>query len=213
VSSSSAQQPHIRHSIASRHRLIESREQSRCHVQEPTQIANQVRSPAKEDARTEDRLRVGEKEVNEGQKPVWRRRRIKVIAGVCLALGAWITLFVYHTTDIANSSIQLHLRLLGSSVYEYHAKTGQWPTRIDDLAQTSVAQGRYWRWQLEKEVVVMIWPKELRPNPKDNGSVVLAYHNKGLLAEFGRVWVCWGDLRTEYIKTKDLRAKLDANEK
>ena len=132
---------------------------------------------------------------------------------MCLAVGAWIVFFVYNMTDIANFSMQLHLRLLGSSVYEYHTKTGQWPTRIDDLAQTSVAQGRYWKWQLEREVVVMVWPKDLRPDPKNNGDVILAYHNKGLLAELGRVWVCWGDLRTEYVKTKDVRANLEAAEK
>jgi hypothetical protein len=141
---------------------------------------------------------------------MWRRRTTKVVAGVCLAVGAWIALFVYHTTDIANSSTQLHLQLLGSSVYEYHSNTGKWPTCIDDLAQTSVAQSRYWKWALENEVVVMVWPKGLSQDPEDNGHVVLAYHNKGLLAELGRVWVCWGDLRTEYVKIDDPRVHCPA---
>jgi hypothetical protein len=76
------------------------------------------------------------------------QRTIKVAVGVCLFVGIWIALFVYHTTDIANSSTKLHLELLGSSVYEYHAKTGQWPTRIDDLSQTSAARAPHWKWQL-----------------------------------------------------------------
>jgi hypothetical protein len=143
---------------------------------------------------------------------MWRRRGIKVVAGVCLAVGVSIALFVYNTTDMANSTTQLHLQLLGSSVYEYHGKTGRWPTRIDDLAQTSVAQSGYWKWALEEEVVVIVWRKDLRPDPEDNGDVILAYHNKGLIAELGRVWVCWGDLRTEYVKTDDLRARLETVE-
>jgi hypothetical protein len=144
---------------------------------------------------------------------MWRRRKIKLIAGVCVAVGAWIALFVYHTTDIANSSIQLHLGLLGSSVYEYQAKMGRWPTRIDDLAQTSLTQIPSWKRQLQEEVMVVVWPKDLKPDPKDNADAILAYHNKGLLAEFGRVWVCWGDLRTEYIEAENLRARLQIKEK
>jgi hypothetical protein len=145
---------------------------------------------------------------------MWRRRRtIRVVTGVCLAIGACIALFVYHTTDIANSSTELHLGLLGSSIYEYHATTRQWPTRIDDLSQTSLTQNPHWKWELENGVYVIVWPKDLKPDSKDNADVILAYHNKGLLAELGRKWVCWGDLRTEYIKTKDLRAKLEAAEK
>jgi protein-S-isoprenylcysteine O-methyltransferase Ste14 len=140
--------------------------------------------------------------------PRHRRRIVKVVVGVCLFVGIWIALFVYHTTDIANSSTQLHLRLLGSSVYECHAKTGQWPTRIDDLSQTSAARAPHWKWQLENEVVVIVWSQDLKSDPKENADVILAYHNKGLLAELGRKWVCWGDLRTEYIRTKDLRTKL-----
>ena len=96
---------------------------------------------------------------------MWRRRKIIVIVGACLGVGTWIALFVYHSTDIANSSTQLHLRIMGSSIYEFHSKTGQWPTCIDDLSQTSLTQIRYWKSGLENEVYVIVWPTDLKPDP------------------------------------------------
>ena len=66
---------------------------------------------------------------------------------------------------------------------------------------------------MEDEVYVIVWPTKLEPDSKDNADVILAYHNKGLLAKLGRKWVCWGDLRTEYIRTKDLRDRVEAAEK
>ena len=51
--------------------------------------------------------------------------------------------------------------------------------------------------------------KTLKPDPKDNAGDILVYHNKGLISERGQSWVCRGDLRTEYIKTEDLRAYLN----
>ena len=143
---------------------------------------------------------------------MWRGRKIKVAVGVCVAVVMAGVVSFYNISDISHSSLQLQLGLLGSSVYEYHARTGQWPTKADDLARTSLPQeSPYWRWELEHDVFVMVWPKDLQPDPKDNAGVILAYHNKGLLAELGRVWVCWGDLRTEYIKTEELRARLQAD--
>jgi hypothetical protein len=44
----------------------------------------------------------------------------------------------------------------------------------------------------------------LKPDPQDSADLIPAYHNSGLLAWFGRQWVCWGDLRTEYITTRQL---------
>ena len=61
------------------------------------------------------------------------------------------------------------------------------------------------------ETIVIPWHKNLKADPKDNAGLILAYHNKGLYARLGRVWVCWGDLRTEYIKIEDLKAKLQTN--
>jgi hypothetical protein len=123
----------------------------------------------------------------------------------------WIALGRDGITDVAHEAIQYHLRPLGESIYEYHGRTGQWPTRIDDLEKTSIAsKSPSWRIMLEAGTNVIVWPKQLKPDPKDNAGHVLAYHNRGTLAENGRQWVCWGDLRTEYITTGELRAKLEA---
>ena len=125
-----------------------------------------------------------------------------------------ITLIVIHrpfsgVSEVAHESVRLHLNLTGSSIYEYHAKTGQWPTQIGDLALTSLPTvSPYWRYLLDEELIVVVWHKTLKPNPKDNADHILTYYNKGLISERGQSWVCWGDLRTEYVKTEDLRAYL-----
>jgi hypothetical protein len=111
--------------------------------------------------------------------------------------------------DVAHEAVRFHLDLYGASIYEYHAATGQWPTRSDDLALTSMpAKSPYWRHTLDTEVYIVVWHKTLRPNPRENSDHILVYHNKGLIAEQGRSWVCWGDLRTEYIKTEKLQKYL-----
>ncbi len=61
---------------------------------------------------------------------------------------------------------------------------------------------------LDGGVYVIVWHKSLQSNPNENARQILVYHNKGLIAEKGQSWVCWGDLRTEYIKTDDLRLYL-----
>jgi len=115
----------------------------------------------------------------------------------------------YSLSDISNESIRLHLRLLGSSIYEYHDKIGHWPDHAEDLAQTSLpVRSPYWKAMLDSGTNVIVWHEDLKPNPSQNANVILAYHNRGLLAWMGQQWVCWGDLRTEYIRSKDLRAKL-----
>lgn len=70
---------------------------------------------------------------------------------------------------------------------------------------------RYWRSGLQNGSIVVVWNDKLKPNPRDNSGVILAYHNKGLRAWLGRQWVCWGDLRTEYISSKRLKAVLNAD--
>ena len=132
-----------------------------------------------------------------------------------ILLGAWaVAVFVIRepfagVSDVAHKTVQIHLDLTGSSIYEYRAITGRWPTRNDDLALTSLAtKSPYWKYQLDEELIVIVWHKTLKPDPKDNADHIVAYYNKGLISEQGRSWVCWGDLRTEYIKTEDLRAYL-----
>jgi hypothetical protein len=111
--------------------------------------------------------------------------------------------------DVAHESIRREIALLGSSIYEYHARTGHWPSRPEELAETSLAlQSPHWKMLVDIGTNVVVWHEDLKPNPADNANVILAYHNRGLLAHTGRQWVCWGDLRTEYIPTRELRERL-----
>jgi hypothetical protein len=112
-------------------------------------------------------------------------------------------------SDVAHEAVCLHLNFFGASIYEYHATTGKWPRQIDDLEKTSLpVTSPSWRSWFDNDAVVIVWHKNLNPDPKENGRHILAYHDKGLIAEGGHKWVCWGDLRTEFIKTEELRAYL-----
>jgi hypothetical protein len=138
----------------------------------------------------------------------WKPVLVLVVVGIVLGVAM---LFFSGTTDIAHESLKYELNAIGQSIYEYHAQTGQWPSSADDLERTSLSlRQRYWRPTLDNGSIVIVWHDELKPNPKDNGGVILAYHNRGLLAEMGRQWVCWGDLRTEYISSKRLKAVLNS---
>jgi hypothetical protein len=111
--------------------------------------------------------------------------------------------------SIPHESIRLHLQLTASSIYEFHQTAGRWPAKIDDLALTSLPlRSPYWRTLIENGSVAIAWRSDLKPNPKDNAALVMTYNNVGLFSKLGRVWVCWGDLRTEYVKEEELRAKL-----
>jgi len=91
-------------------------------------------------------------------------------------------------TDISHQTIQLHLRLIGASIYEYHTKTGRWPARLDDWAETSLPrESPHWKVMIESGADVMVWHDNLNSDPKDNAHLILAYHNKGLLAWLGRL--------------------------
>ena len=107
----------------------------------------------------------------------------------------------------------LHLRLTASSIYEFRNTAGRWPTAADDLASTSLPQiSPYWKTLIENGTVVIAWRGDLKPNPKENAALVMTYNNAGLFSKQGRVWVCWGDLRTEYVKEEELRAKLPGSQ-
>ena len=111
--------------------------------------------------------------------------------------------------SIPHETIRLHLRLTASSIYEFHRAAGRWPTTADDLASTSLPQiSPYWKTLIENDNVSIVWRSDLKPDPKDNAALVLTYNRTGLFPKLGRVWVCWGDLRTEYIKDEELQAKL-----
>jgi hypothetical protein len=134
---------------------------------------------------------------------------VLVLAGVLVYVGY---LLFSGPSQVAQEALQYQLKAIGQSIYEYHTLTGQWPTHIDDLEKTTLgARLRYWKPILENGSIVVVWHDHLNDNPADNRDVVLAYHNKGTLAMMGRQWVCWGDLRTEYVDTKTLKAALNAS--
>lgn len=137
---------------------------------------------------------------------MWHKWVFAVVAGAVAIALVVIRGPFSGVDDVAHEAIRLHLNFFGSSIYEFHATTSRWPTQIDDLAMTSLpGKSPYWRSWFDNDAMVIVWHKTLKPDPKDNAGRILVYHNKGLIAERGQSWVCWGDLRTEYIKTEDLR--------
>jgi hypothetical protein len=141
---------------------------------------------------------------------MWRANKATIGVGAVLV----VVIMAYNYSgvkDMSDQSAQNYLRLYGSSIYEYHALTGKWPSQIDDLARTSLPlqNPHWWKAQVDIEADVIVWPKDLKPDPKENARVILAYHNKGLDAEMGRIWVCWGDLRTEWITPEELQDNLN----
>ncbi len=64
----------------------------------------------------------------------------KATIGLGAVLVAVIMAYNYQGVDRSDISYtQNYLRLYGSSIYEYHALTGKWPSKIDDLAKTSLS--------------------------------------------------------------------------
>src|SRR5437660_1157014 len=139
---------------------------------------------------------------------MWRANRVAIGLGAVLVVGVLVA--NYYDEEEIYKAQQVYLRLYGESLYEYHALTGKWPSRIEDLAGTSLAlkYPHWWKSQLDIEADVIVWPKDLKPDPKQNGHALLCYHNKGLDAERGRMWVCWGDLQTGCITSEELRGFL-----
>ena len=128
-----------------------------------------------------------------------------VVGAACMA----VVQTYFGVTDVASESVRYSLKAIGQSVYEYHALTGKWPDSADDLDKTTlVLRLRYWRLTVANRSVVIVWHKQMNANPADNANLVLVYHDRGLLAMMGRHWVCWGDLRTEYITDKQLQQAL-----
>ena len=137
------------------------------------------------------------------------KTRWMVFAGFVAAFLVAIYWHYFSRASIPHEAIQLHLRLTASSIYEFHEATGRWPKVADDLASTSLAQtSPYWRTLIDNGSVAVVWNSDLKPDPKDNASLVMTYINAGPFSKMGRVWVCWGDLRTEYVKEENLRSKL-----
>jgi hypothetical protein len=118
-----------------------------------------------------------------------------------------VALDYFDPGSIPHVSMQYSLKMFGSAIYDYRAAHGSWPSSLDDLAQTSLPQ-RSRVWRQTATTLTLLWPKDLKPDPKDNARVLLAYTDVGLFNRLGRVWVLWGDLRTEHLPEWDLRATL-----
>ena len=117
------------------------------------------------------------------------RRRWIILASAGLFLLALLYNFFGpgSITEIARKSVRYQLKLIGGSIYEFHRKTGRWPTRAEDLEETSLpARSPYWKAAINNRSVVIVWHNDLKLKPTDNAHVILAYHNRGLIAWLGR---------------------------
>ena len=129
----------------------------------------------------------------------------KRILWVVLAVAGVGVAFTYAQVGIAIDSIRFDLRSIGASVYQAHARTGRWPETIADLDGTEYLLMPYRRGVLEDRLFVVVWPRDLDPNPERNPSRILAYDHGSLLSRLGIVYVCRGDLRTERVAGDELR--------
>lgn len=124
-----------------------------------------------------------------------------VVLCLTLAISAWglkVAWDYFDPSSVANRSIQVWLKMIGEGYYEYHARTGKWPQRVADLSETSLPE-RFPRWRSAADAMVFQWPMDLQDDPKKNAGAVIAYYNAGLYSRFGRKWVLFGDLRTEFL--------------
>jgi hypothetical protein len=140
-----------------------------------------------------------------------RRAKIATIVVAAFLVVGIVAYNYYDVVWMSNVGQHSDMRLIGEGIYEYHAKTGKWPSKLDDLSVTSLPlkYPQWWKALLELDANAIVYPKNLKPDPKDNGHVILCYHNKGLDAEMGRMWVCWGDLRTGPISLEALQECLN----
>jgi hypothetical protein len=132
---------------------------------------------------------------------------VTVIAAAALLGAGRVAWDYFDPNSIAHQSMQIQLKLFGEAMYEFHANTGRWPNKLDDLANTSLPVKSH-LWRQSASTVVFLWPQNMQPDRLENGNVLLAYCRGGLFNKLGRVWVCWGDLRTEHIREGELRARL-----
>ncbi len=70
-------------------------------------------------------------------------------------------------------------------------------------------QMRGWDDDIYSGRVVVLWPRDWPPNPRNNPDKILAYYTAGTISGYGKQWVCWGDLRTEYLPTEKLQTIIE----
>jgi hypothetical protein len=132
-------------------------------------------------------------------------RTNKILSTIAAAVAVALA-FAFGQVNVASDSVRFDLGAIGRSIYEAHARSGKWPARIEDLADTEYLKMPYRRMELERGIFVVVWQDDLAADPSMNRDRVLAYHDSGLLARFGRTWVLRGNLRTEYMDRDDLSA-------
>lgn len=135
---------------------------------------------------------------------------LKIFAGGILVVLVWcggVASDYFDPNSIPHIAMRTQLQLFGEAIYEYHSSTGRWPTKLDDLQSTSLpAKSPVWRQSAIP--LVLLWPQDLKADPRENAGVLLAYHEGGLFNKLGRVWVCFGDLRTERMAEQELKSRL-----
>jgi hypothetical protein len=132
------------------------------------------------------------------------RRSIVTTVVVCLVI---VIGFIYAQLNIVNKSVHFALSKIGESIYQAHARTGKWPTQVSDLDGTEYLSLPYRRDILEHELYVIVWHKDLDPNPAANRDRILAYENGTILSRLGWIWVCRGDLTIERMNSAEVRAQ------
>lgn len=132
---------------------------------------------------------------------------------LALALLMLVMLAIYRVSDNARRRIEHHLCSIGESFYEFHQKTGQWPSGVDDLAETSLTKKSSQAInRIKRQNYVVIWHQELKPEPSGNAQQVLAYHDSmWFVLLHGRICVCWGDLQIGYEGLDAVKARLKGN--
>jgi hypothetical protein len=70
--------------------------------------------------------------------------KAKIVMGAVLVVGI-VAYNYYDVMWMADVGSHSDMRLIGEGIYEYHAKTGKWPSKLDDLSVTSLPL-KYPKW-------------------------------------------------------------------
>jgi hypothetical protein len=77
--------------------------------------------------------------------------RLANIATIVAAAVLVVGIVAYNCYDVMwMSDVGSHsdMQVIGEGIYEYHAKTGKWPSKLDDLSVTSLPL-KYPQWWTE----------------------------------------------------------------
>lgn len=130
----------------------------------------------------------------------WRRR--KWLVGTALIAIAVVLAFAYAQVALAAESIRFDLKKIGESVYEARQKNGRWPMQLSDLEGTSYLSMPGRKDLLESGAYIIVWPVDFEVDPASNREHILAFDHGSLLARFGHVLACTGDLRIEQLSAE-----------